>query len=225
MAGGLLLAFSLATVAYAQLCQPDAKNAFKVRFSIKTALGDNAYAWDSNEEYLFKAMVAFSMRKYPNRGKTEVSNVLLCNITERVSFWFVVTDPSNNQTIPAGEVQAAIRMNRNRINNAFFLNDQTLEFLKIPSTLAPPTEPSVPVWMIVFGVVFCLVIIGIALLIMSGIQQHRRKSKSSPEMDDVEDKCETTVTVENGIPCETLDPRGGQINGVFVADDERFTPL
>ncbi|XP_007668617.3 collectrin isoform X2 [Ornithorhynchus anatinus] len=187
MAGGLLLAFSLATVAYAQLCQPDAKNAFKVRFSIKTALGDNAYAWDSNEEYLFKAMVAFSMRKYPNRGKTE--------------------------------------MNRNRINNAFFLNDQTLEFLKIPSTLAPPTEPSVPVWMIVFGVVFCLVIIGIALLIMSGIQQHRRKSKSSPEMDDVEDKCETTVTVENGIPCETLDPRGGQINGVFVADDERFTPL
>lgn len=29
------------------------------------------YAWDTNEEYLFKAMVAFSMRKVPNRETTE----------------------------------------------------------------------------------------------------------------------------------------------------------
>uniref|UniRef100_A0AC11ECB6 Uncharacterized protein n=1 Tax=Ovis aries TaxID=9940 RepID=A0AC11ECB6_SHEEP len=66
-------------------------------------------------------------------------------------------------------------MNRNRINNAFFLNDQTLEFLRIPSTLAPPTDPSVPIWIIIFGVIFCIVLVATMLLILSGIQQHRRK--------------------------------------------------
>ncbi|KAJ1058248.1 hypothetical protein K5549_020075, partial [Capra hircus] len=103
-----------------------------------------------------------------------ISHVLLCNVTQRVSFWFVVTDPSRNHTLPAVEVQSAIRMNRNRINNAFFLNDQTLEFLRIPSTLAPPTDPSVPIWIIIFGVIFCIVLVATMLLILSGIQQHRR---------------------------------------------------
>ncbi|XP_022374120.1 collectrin isoform X3 [Enhydra lutris kenyoni] len=154
----------------------DAENAFKVRLSIRTALGDKAYAWDTNEEYLFKAMVAFSMRKVPNRETTEISNVLLCNVTQRVSFWFVVTDPSKNHTLPAVEIQSAIRMNRNRINNAFFLNDQTLEFLKIPSTLAPPTDPSMPIWIIIFSVIFCIVIVAVMLLILSGIRQRRRET-------------------------------------------------
>ncbi|KAB0394691.1 hypothetical protein E2I00_000835, partial [Balaenoptera physalus] len=48
----------------------NAENAFKVRLSLRTALGDKAYAWDTNEEYLFKAMVAFSMRRVPNREAT-----------------------------------------------------------------------------------------------------------------------------------------------------------
>ncbi|XP_035581665.1 collectrin-like [Zalophus californianus] len=67
----LCLLFFLVTAIHAELCQPDAENAFKVRLSIRTALGDKAYAWDTNEEYLFKAMVAFSMRKVPNRETTE----------------------------------------------------------------------------------------------------------------------------------------------------------
>ncbi|XP_012915066.1 collectrin isoform X2 [Mustela lutreola] len=170
----LCLLFFLVTAVRAELCQPDAENAFKVRLSIRTALGDKAYAWDTNEEYLFKAMVAFSMRKVPNRETTEISHVLLCNVTQRVSFWFVVTDPSKNHTLPAVEIQSAIRMNRNRINNAFFLNDQTLEFLKIPSTLAPPTDPSMPIWIIIFSVIFCIVIVAVMLLILSGIRQRRR---------------------------------------------------
>lgn len=29
------------------------------------------YAWDTNEDYLFKAMVAFSVRRVPNREATE----------------------------------------------------------------------------------------------------------------------------------------------------------
>ncbi|XP_074048480.1 collectrin isoform X2 [Macrotis lagotis] len=170
---------SLITVIHAQLCQPDAENAFKVRLSLKTALGDKAYAWNGNEEFLFKAMVAFSLRAFSNRATIGISDVHLCNITKRVSFWFVVTDPSKIRTLPASEVQAAIRMNRNRINNAFLLNDQTLEFLEIPATLRPPTESSTPIWIIMFGVVFCLVIIGIILLVMSGIRQRRRITEDS----------------------------------------------
>ncbi|XP_013362462.1 PREDICTED: collectrin isoform X3 [Chinchilla lanigera] len=108
----LWLFFFLVTAVRAELCQPDAENAFKVRLSIRTALGDKAYVWDTNEEYLFRAMVAFSMRKVPNRETTEISHVLLCNVTQRVSFWFVVTDPSKNHTLPADEVQSAIRQNK-----------------------------------------------------------------------------------------------------------------
>ncbi|XP_059859164.1 collectrin-like [Delphinus delphis] len=171
----LWLLFFLVSAIHAELCQPDAKNAFKVRLSLRTALGDKAYAWDTNEDYLFKAMVAFSVRRVPNREATEISHVLLCSVTQWVSFWFVVTSPSRNHTLPAVEVQPAIRMIRNRINNAFFLNDQTLEFLRIPSTLAPPTGPSVPVWIIIFGVMFCIIIVATMLLILSGIRQHRRK--------------------------------------------------
>ncbi|XP_055987279.1 collectrin [Sorex fumeus] len=221
----LWLLFLLVTDIHAQLCYPDAENAFKVRLSIRTALGKDAYTWDENEEYLFKAMVAFSMRKLPKRATTDISQVLLCNVTQRVSFWFVVKDPMENHTLPAVEVQKAISLNRNRINNAFLLNDQTLEFLKIPSTLAPPVEPSVPVWIIVFGVVFCIVTIAIVLLVILGIQQRRRKNRESSEEDDTEDKCENTATIENGISCDPLDMKGGNINDAFVTEDERLTPL
>lgn len=65
-------------------------------------------------------------------------------------------------------------MNRNRINNAFLLSDKTLQFLKIPSTLAPPVEPSTPAWLIVFGVVLCLIVAGIVFLVVAGIQQRKK---------------------------------------------------
>ncbi|XP_075770393.1 collectrin isoform X2 [Pelodiscus sinensis] len=184
------------------------------------------YAWDASEEYLFKAMVAFAMRRYSNKETTQISNVLLCNMTERVSFWFVVTDSSKNvTTVPGSEVEAAIRMNRNRINSAFLLTDNTLQFLKISSTLSPPIEPTVPVWLIVFSVVLCLVGAGILFLVVSGIRQRRKNNNESAENGDLEDKCDTPVTTENGIPCDILDLKTGRINGVYTADDERFTPL
>ncbi|XP_051464672.1 collectrin isoform X3 [Apus apus] len=179
----LLLILSLVAIAHTELCKPDAQNAFKVRLSIKTALGDNAYAWDANEEYLFKAMVAFAMRRYSSKRTTRISNVLLCNVTDRVSFWFVVTDSSKNvTTVPGSEVEAAIRMNRNRINSAFLLSDKTLQFLKITSTLSPPVEPSTPVWLIVFGVVLCLIVAGIVLLVVGGIRQHKKADSSMIEL-------------------------------------------
>ncbi|XP_003218941.2 collectrin [Anolis carolinensis] len=227
MLGKLLLASVWVTVACTELCRPDAENAFKVRLSIKTALGDNAYSWDATEEYLFKAVVAFAMRRSFSQEATQVSNVLLCNVTERVSFWFVVTDSSTNKTtVPKSVVEAAIRLNRNRINSAFLLDDSTLQFLQISATLAPRVEPPVPTWLIVFGVSFCLVAVGIVLLIISGIHKNRRRNKEPEETEDLEEKCETTITVENGIPCDTLDLKAGQINGVYAAgDDERLTPF
>ncbi|XP_019059817.1 collectrin [Fukomys damarensis] len=154
-----------------------------------------------------------------------ISHVLLCNVTQRVSFWFVVTDPSKNHTLPADEIQRAIRMNRNRINNVFFLNDQTLEFLKIPSTLAPPTDPSVPIWIIIFGVMFCIIIVATTLLVLSGIRRRRRKNKGSSEVDDTEDKFENMATIANSIACDSLDMKGGLVNDVFMTEDERLTPL
>uniref|UniRef100_A0A8C6IUS3 Collectrin-like domain-containing protein n=1 Tax=Melopsittacus undulatus TaxID=13146 RepID=A0A8C6IUS3_MELUD len=155
-----------------------------------------------------------------------ISNVLLCNVTDRVSFWFVVTDSSKNvTTVPGSEVEAAIRMNRNRINSAFLLSDKTLQFVKITSTLSPPVEPSTPVWLIVFGVVLCLILAGIVFLVVAGIHQRKKKNKKSTERENIEEKCEVTITVENGIPCEALDLKAGHINGVFAADDERFTSL
>ncbi|XP_054022122.1 collectrin [Dryobates pubescens] len=220
----LLLAAAAAAAAPAQLCKPDAQNAFKVRLSLKTALGENAYAWDAQEEFLFKAMVAFAMRRYSSRSTTQTANVLLCNVTDRVSFWFVVTDPSRNlTTVPGREVEAAIRMNRHRINSAFLLSDRTLQFLKITSTLAPPLEPSTPVWLIVFGVVLCLTLAGIVFLIAGGIRQRRRRRKEPRQAEAAEEKAE--VAVENGIPCEALEGKGGRLNGGFAAEEERFTPL
>lgn len=52
-----------------------------------------------------------------------------------------------------------------------------------------------------------------------------RKNKQSMERENLEEKGEVTVRVENGIPCEVLDLKAGHINGVFAADDERFTSL
>lgn len=44
-------------------------------------------------------------------------------------------------------------------------------------------------------------------------------------MDDTEDKCDNTVTIENGIPCDPLDMKGGHINDTFMTEEERLTPL
>uniref|UniRef100_A0A8C6Y678 Collectrin, amino acid transport regulator n=1 Tax=Naja naja TaxID=35670 RepID=A0A8C6Y678_NAJNA len=99
-----------------------------------------------------------------------ISNVLLCNVTSRVSFWFVVTNSFPNiTTIPRNDVEAAIRMNRNRINNAFLLTDDTLQFLEISPTLAPPAEQPRPIWLIAFGVTLCIIVIGIVLVVSFGI--------------------------------------------------------
>lgn len=52
-----------------------------------------------------------------------------------------------------------------------------------------------------------------------------RNNKRSPGLEDAEDKCENIITIENGVPCDPLDTKGGHVNDGFLAEDERLTPL
>uniref|UniRef100_A0A8C9VMT2 Angiotensin-converting enzyme n=1 Tax=Scleropages formosus TaxID=113540 RepID=A0A8C9VMT2_SCLFO len=163
---------------------PYANDAFKVRLSLKAAMGDEAYPWNDNEMYLFKSTIAFAMRQYYNLEKGKQinfmpENIYTYKITPRISFFFVVTDPTNPmKIIPKADVEVAIRLSRDRINGVFKLDDTTLEFEGILSTLSPPVEPPVTVWLIAFGVVMGLVILVGMYLVFSGFRERKRKSKA-----------------------------------------------
>ncbi|NXK04883.1 ACE2 enzyme, partial [Herpetotheres cachinnans] len=159
---------------------PYSDNAIKVRISLKSALGDQAYEWDENELFLFKSSIAYAMRKYFAELKQQQVNFQLTDIhvgeqTQRVSFYLTVSMPGNiSDIVPKADVEDAIRMSRARINEAFRLDDNTLEFVGILPTLATPYEPPVTIWLIIFGVVISLVVIGIIVLIITG-QRDRKK--------------------------------------------------
>nr|XP_033806406.1 collectrin isoform X2 [Geotrypetes seraphini] len=81
----LLLAFTLATQAHSELCSSNiSTNAIKVRISLKTALGSEAYTWNTNEEYLFKSMIAFALRSVESqsqyqRNRNRINGAFLLN--------------------------------------------------------------------------------------------------------------------------------------------------
>uniref|UniRef100_A0AAZ3SQE3 Angiotensin-converting enzyme n=1 Tax=Oncorhynchus tshawytscha TaxID=74940 RepID=A0AAZ3SQE3_ONCTS len=162
-------------------------NAYKVRLSLKAAMGDKAYKWNANEMYLFKANMAYAMRQYylevnKTAALFTTENIHTYKETARISFYFVVTDPSNSAVvIPKAEVEAAIRMSRGRINDAFKLDDKTLEFEGLLATLAPPVEQPVTVWLVVFGVVMGLVVCMGCYLIISGFRDRKKKSAAKAE--------------------------------------------
>uniref|UniRef100_A0AAZ3PE55 Angiotensin-converting enzyme n=1 Tax=Oncorhynchus tshawytscha TaxID=74940 RepID=A0AAZ3PE55_ONCTS len=159
---------------------PFSENAYKVRLSLKAAMGDKAYKWNANEMYLFKANMAYAMRQY--YLEVNKTNIHTYKETARISFYFVVTDPSNSAVvIPKAEVEAAIRMSRGRINDAFKLDDKTLEFEGLLATLAPPVEQPVTVWLVVFGVVMGLVVCMGCYLIISGFRDRKKKSAAKAE--------------------------------------------
>ncbi|XP_054459046.1 collectrin [Anoplopoma fimbria] len=196
-----------------QLCTPDASDGYKVRLSIKTALGDEAYVWNKNEMFLFRATLAFAMGAHFTGQEYAVSNIVVCNETPRVSFWFVVTSPANTSLlISKPDVEEAVRKSRRRINSAFLLTDKTLEFIGIPPILEAPMEPDTPQWLIVFGVVMGAVCAGIiVLLVYSLVQKNRKKNKRSVD-EDVEE--ETRVkAVDNGV------------YNMSFSDDERNTQM
>ncbi|NWQ92387.1 ACE2 enzyme, partial [Burhinus bistriatus] len=155
-------------------------NAIKVIISLKSALGDQAYEWDESELFLFKSSIAYAMRKYFAVMKQQEVNFQIADIhvkkqTQRISFYLTVSMPGNTSDIvPKTDVENAIRMSRGRINEAFRLDDNTLDFEGIYPTLATPYEPPVTIWLIIFGVVISLVVIGIIVLIITG-QRDRKK--------------------------------------------------
>ncbi|KAM4047478.1 collectrin [Anomaloglossus baeobatrachus] len=218
----LFLVLPLFGISISELCRPDAPEAFKVRFNIKKALGDKAYPWNADEEFLFKAMMVFAMRTHVDNA-IQISNVLICNVTPRVSFWFLVTSPSNiSEPLQSAKVKNAIRLERNRINNAFLLDDNTLEFLSIPPTLAPEVMSSSKSWLIVFGVVVGLLGVVAILFVISGIKRMKSRKKARAEDNEVcEEGMKSTEGDENGDHIESLQFCEGVDNEAF----ENTTPL
>lgn len=66
------------------------------------------------------------------------------------------------------------RLSRERINGAFLLNDETLEFVGLQATLAPPKEEKITVWLVVFGVVIGVTVLGGIYLITTGILNRKK---------------------------------------------------
>ncbi|XP_077374818.1 angiotensin-converting enzyme 2 isoform X2 [Festucalex cinctus] len=172
------------TVGWDAAIDPYSDYAIKVRLSLKMAMGDEAYSWNSNEQYLFKASVAYALRQYYNQQNNTLpftaENVITYKQTPRISFYIVVTNPKNPSVyVPKEDLKAAIRLSRSRINAAFQLDDHTLEFVGLPATLAPPVEQPVEVWLVVFGVVMGVVVLMGFFLIISGIRERRKQSKNT----------------------------------------------
>ncbi|XP_028301120.1 collectrin [Gouania willdenowi] len=212
MLGRISLLLCLSAALAQDLCKQDAEHGYKVRLSIKTALGKEAYNWTENEMFLFQSTLAFAMRNHHREHKFEVSNIIVCEETPRVSFWFVVTAPGSNSTlVQRGDVENAIRKSRSRINSVFLLSDETLEFIGIHPTLAAPVTYDSPPWLIAFGVVMGLIVAGIIALFVSSAVQKKRKKQSYEETED-------NMWIENG------SARDGVRNMAFVEED-KFTPM
>ncbi|XP_070690202.1 angiotensin-converting enzyme 2 [Pempheris klunzingeri] len=172
------------TVGWETEVDPYSKYGIKVRVSLKAAMGNHAYSWNSNEMFLFKANIAYALRQYYSQKNQNISftseNVLTYEETSRVSFYVVVTSPASPSIyIPKAVVEAAIRLCRGRINDAFQLDDWTLEFVGILPTLAPPVKQPVEVWLVVFGVVMGVVVIAGAYLVISGVIERKKKSANA----------------------------------------------
>ncbi|XP_047443661.1 collectrin [Mugil cephalus] len=215
----LCLSSALAEQNFTYLCtQNAAAEGYKVRLSIQTALGNEAYAWNENEMFLFQATLAFAMRNHIPGPEFEVTNIVVCKETPRVSFHFVVKLPGNTtELVPKSEVEEAVRKSRHRINGAFLLTDNTLEFIGILPTLAAPVQPGTPPWLIAFGVVMGIVGAGIVIVLVSSMLQKRKKKDGRPDDEDQDDE-ETRVKTENGVANE------GVYNQSF-ADEDRFTAM
>ncbi|XP_010136813.1 PREDICTED: angiotensin-converting enzyme 2 [Buceros rhinoceros silvestris] len=198
---------------------PNSDNAIKVRISLKSALGDQAYEWDQSELFLFKSSIAYAMRKYFAEVKKQEVNFQITDIhvgelTQRISFYLTVSMPGNiSDIVPKADVEDAIRMSRGRINEAFRLDDNTLEFVGILPTLATPYEPPVTVWLIVFGVIISLIVIGVIVLIITGQRDRKKRARESRR--------------QAGSNCEAVNPYAeeGKSNMGFEPSEETQTSL
>ncbi|XP_056415226.1 angiotensin-converting enzyme 2 isoform X2 [Hyla sarda] len=210
-------------------------NSFKVRISLKAALGDNAYTWDKSELQLFRSTIAYAISKFFEYEKNEAiqfsdEDVHIFNETERISFYFYVTMPQEvGKIVPKSDVEKAVRYSKGRIDSAFLLNDDTLEFLGIPPTLTAPAEQTVTVWLVVFGIVAGLLVIAFVALLVLGQRDKKRKRKADREkqMQSAEDKVSevlvgTMAETSNDFPVATYETEG-KLNKAFDDADEPQT--
>ncbi|TRY54467.1 hypothetical protein DNTS_009184 [Danionella cerebrum] len=225
LASLLLVALMLPPVLAQELCK-ESKDGFKVRLSIKQALDQEAvvrfsqYEWNESEMFLFRSALAFAMRRKTGNDTFRIENILVCNSTKRVSFVFVVTKPEDpTQLIPRDQVKAALRQSKHRINSAFLLSDQTLEFLGVPPTLAAPVSYGTPPWLIVFGVVMGIVSVAILALLMSTVSRRRQAKENSAGLAEEEE-----IVKESRTSLATLEATNGTYNQTFSIDD-RLTKL
>ncbi|TNN28272.1 Collectrin [Liparis tanakae] len=171
----------------------------------------NNYVWNKNEMFLFRATLAFAMRTHSDGLEYDVANVVVCGETARVSFWFVVTSPLNaTQLVDKRRVEEAVRKSRGRINSAFLLSDETLEFIGILPTLQAPAVPATAPWLIAFGVVMGAVCASIVVVLVSSVLQKKRKNK---QKHDGEEK-----TVEN-------EAAGDGVYNMSFSDEEPATQM
>ncbi|XP_071425647.1 angiotensin-converting enzyme 2 isoform X2 [Pithys albifrons albifrons] len=77
---------------------PYSDNAIKVRISLKSALGNQAYEWDESELFLFKSSIAYAMRKYfaevmKREVNFQTADIHVGEQTKRISFYLTVSMP------------------------------------------------------------------------------------------------------------------------------------
>ncbi|MGH0190822.1 UNVERIFIED_CONTAM: hypothetical protein FKN15_051221 [Acipenser sinensis] len=139
-------------------------------------------------------------------NKLNTEDVIVYNEKPRISFYFIVREPTNNLTIiPKVDVERAIRLSRGRFNSAFLLDDQTLEFEGIRATLAPPPEQPVTVWLVVFGVVFGIVVLAGVYLVITGYRARKRKAKEQEEKEASQNPYEEVGIENSGFETEEND--------------------
>ncbi|XP_037552775.1 angiotensin-converting enzyme 2 [Nematolebias whitei] len=158
---------------------PPSDHSIKVRISLLAAMGDSAYTWNDNEMYFFKSSVAYAMRQFYSQKKQTLlftsENVVTFKETPRISFYIAVTNPQTPTVyIPKADLEAAIRLSRGRINEAFQLDDWTLEFVGIHPTLAAPNEKPVEVWLVAFGVLMVIVVLLGVYILASGVRARKK---------------------------------------------------
>lgn len=205
-------------------CKPDSEDGYKVRISLKTALGDQAYQWNRNEMFLFRATLAYAMNNHFTDLEFRVDNIVVCNETSRVSFWFVVTSPNDDTVlIDKSAVEQAVSKSRGRINSAFLLTDQTLDFVGIIPTLEPPFSYQTEPWLIAFAVVMGLVGVGVVYLLGSAVLQRRRGKNKKPIDEELNVDSDDEEDTRRGRRQSSAASDG--YDNTVLKDEERFTKM